>query len=266
VQALSGLVILINLGLALVVSIRLLRLWSRGGGVPEGSLGTYFLASAFLGSVPQIIAYGSLVDPSWSLSDLQIRALLCMAIFGMAVGAGGVYIFTWRTFRPYQGWAGVVVGMGFGALLFGFVFEAVQEGFALTLFPGLGHWLGWAGRTLAMLWVSVESFRYYLMLRRRLRLGLTDPVLTNRFLLWAIWAAAVFFNLSADPVARLAYAFSAGTRSGAVVPEIAAPIVLVTISVTMVLGAVSAVTLFLTFFATESYRRWVESGSTSRTG
>jgi hypothetical protein len=117
-----------------------------------------------------------------------------------------------------------------------------------------------------MLWVSVESFRYYAMLRRRLRLGLTDPVLTNRFLLWAIWAAAVFLNLSADPVARLAYAVSAGTRGGAVVPEIAAPIVLVTISVTMVLGAVSAVTLFLTFFATEGYRRWVESGSASRTG
>jgi hypothetical protein len=142
----------------------------------------------------------------------------------------------------------------------------VDDGFALALFPGLGHWLGWAGRTLPMLWVSIESFRYYLLLRRRLRLGLADPVLANRFLLWAIWAAAVFLNLSADPAARLAYAISAGMGGGELSAEIAAPIVLVTISVTMALGAVSAVTLFLTFFATESYRRWVESGSTSRTG
>jgi hypothetical protein len=213
--------------------------------------------------VPQIIVYGGLADPSWSLSDLQTRLLLCAAIFGMAVGAGGVYIFTWRTFRPHRHWAGVAVGVGFGALAFGFLFEAVDDGFALALFPGLGHWLGWAGRTLPMLWVSIESFRYYLLLRRRLRIGLADPVLVNRFLLWAIWAAAVFFNLSADPVARLAYAMSAGTWGGEVVAEIAAPVILVTISVTMFLGAVSAATLFLTFFATQSYRRWIETGSAS---
>jgi hypothetical protein len=114
-----------------------------------------------------------------------------------------------------------------------------------------------------MLWVSIEAFRYYALLRRRLRLGLADPVLTNRFLLWGIWAAAVFLNLSADPVARVAYAVSSGTSSGEVVTEIAAPIVLVTISVTMALGAVSAVTLFLTFFATRSYRRWIEGSSAS---
>jgi len=264
VRFISSLVVLINLGLALVVGIRLLREWSRGSGVPERSLGIYFLASAFLGTVPQIIAYGSLVDQSWNLSDIQIQALLCMAIFSMAVGAGGVFIFTWKTFRPDQQWAGWVVGLGICALGFGFVLEAVNEGFALVLFPGVGHWLGWAGRTLVMLWVSVESFRYYALLRRRLRLGLTDPVLTNRFLLWGIWAAAVFLNLSADPVARVVYAVSAGTTSGELVPEIAAPVVMVTISVTMVLGAVSAVTLFLTFFATQSYRRWIEEGSASQ--
>ena len=263
-QIVSGLVVLLNLGLALVVGIRLLRRWSRGDGVPERSLAIYFLASAFLGSVPQIIVYGSVADPSWSLSDLQVRLLLCMAIFGMAVGAGGVYIFTWRTFRPDRLWAGVAVGVGFGALAFGFLFEAVNDGFVLALFPGLGHWLGWAGRTLPMLWVSIEAFRYYALLRRRLRLGLADPVLTNRFLLWGIWAATVFLNLSADPVARVAYAVSAGTSGGEVVAEIAAPIILVTISVTMALGAVSAVTLFLTFFATRSYRRWIEASSATR--
>jgi len=264
VQVVSGLVVLLNLALALVVGIRLLRRWSRGGGVPERSLGIYFLASAFLGTVPQIIVYGSLADPSWSLPDLLIRVLLCMAIFGMAVGAVGVYIFTWSTFRPNQHWAGAAVGAGFGALAFGFLSEAMDDGFALALFPGPGHWLGWAGRTLPMLWLSIESFRYYALLRRRLRLGLADPVLTNRFLLWGIWAAAVFLNLSADPVARVAYAVSAGTGVGELVAETATPIILVTILVTMALGAVSVVTLFLTFFATRSYRRWIEASSPSR--
>ena len=35
------------------------------------------------------------------------------------------------------------------------------------------------------------------------------------------------------------------------------PIIFSTILVTMVLGAISASTLFLTFFPTEGYRRWV---------
>ena len=51
------------------------------------------------------------------------------------------------------------------------------------IFPGAGHWLGWAGRTGAMLWVAIESFRYYGQQRRRLRIGLADPILSNRFLL-----------------------------------------------------------------------------------
>jgi hypothetical protein len=260
----SGLVVLVNLALALVVSIRLLRRWSSGSGVPERSLGIYFLASAFLGALPQIVAYGSLAEDSLNLPEFWIRALLGMAILGMAVGAGGVYIFTWKTFRPNEFWASVVVGMGFGALSLGYLLEAAHEGFALVILPGMGHWLGWAGRTFAMLWVSVESFRYYALLRRRLSLGLADPVLVNRFLLWAIWAAAVFMNLASDLVARVAYVRLAGTSVGEVVPEIAAPLVMVTIFVTMILGAVSAVTLFLTFFATERYRSWIEARSPVR--
>lgn len=264
-QLLSGLVVVINLGLALAVGVRLLRRWS-GGDVPERSLGIYFLASAFLGALAQIIAYGSLVDPSWSLSDSHIRALLCVAILGMAIGAGGVYLFTWKTFRPDQPLVGLAVGAGLAALGLGFLLEARTDGFALVLFPGPAHWLGWAGRTFVMLWVSVESFRYWILLRRRLRLGLADPVVTNRFFLWAVWAAAVFLNLSSDLVARVAYAVSAGTTQGEVVAEIAAPLVMVTIPVTMALGAISAVTLFLTFFATEGYRHWLEARSPATSG
>ena len=41
------------------------------------------------------------------------------------------------------------------------------------------------------LWVFLESFRYFALLRRRRRLGLADPVITNRFLLFAIWTGGV---------------------------------------------------------------------------
>jgi hypothetical protein len=38
--------------------------------------------------------------------------------------------------------------------------------------------------------MAAESLRYHGLLRRRLALGLTDPVVVNRFLVWGVGAAA----------------------------------------------------------------------------
>jgi hypothetical protein len=264
VQVLSAVVALTNLMLALVVGVRLLRLSLRSAGLPERTLGLYFLASAFLGALMQIIAFGSIASDALNLSEGAFRLLYGTAILGMAIGAAGVLFFTWRTFRPSDHWAALCVGAGLAVLCTGFLFEALEDSFALVLIPEKGHWLGWAGRTLPLLWVSAESFRYHVMLSRRVRLGLVEPVLANRFLLWAIWAAAAFCNLSADLVARVIYALRVGPGVSEVIPEVATPIVLGTVAVTMVLGVVSGATLFLTFFAPERYRHWIESRSQAR--
>jgi predicted membrane chloride channel (bestrophin family) len=55
----------------------------------------------------------------------------------------------------------------------------------------------------------------------------------------------------------------AGTTTELVV-EVARPVVIGTMAVTMVLGIVSAATLFLTFFPTSAYRRWVEARAEAR--
>ena len=39
-------------------------------------------------------------------------------------------------------------------------------------------------------WMGAESLRYHGLLRRRLVLGLADPAVTNRFLVWGAGAAA----------------------------------------------------------------------------
>ena len=79
------------------------------------------------------------------------------------------------------------------------------------MFAGPGHWIGWLGRTMAIFGVAFESFRYWRMLRRRLRLGLADPVVTNRFLLWAVWAACSTLNFVADLASRALYRLVFGT-------------------------------------------------------
>ena len=129
--------------------------------------------------------------------------------------------------------------------------------------PGPAHWVAWLGRAAPMVWVTVESFRYWSILRRRLRLGLADAVVANRFLLWGIWSAATFVNLAADPVARVAYVALAGS-STEIVMDVLWPVGLGTMGVAMVLGIVSAATLLLTFFPTAAYRRWVEARAEAR--
>src|SRR5690606_3537968 len=61
------------------------------------------------------------------------------------------------------------------------------------------------------LWTMVESYRYYGLLRRRLALGLSDPLLTNRFFLWGIPSLGTG---RAGWMARLGYLFS-GRRAAA---------------------------------------------------
>jgi len=253
-MAFGGLVTLCNLVLSLAVGLRLLR---AGRGLPERALAAYFLGSAFLSTACQGVVYGGLIDPSMAVPEAASRLLLGLAILGMAVGAVGVLVFTAVTFRPRERWARNAAALGSALAVGGFAAEAGLEGFAVVLVPGLGHWLAWAGRTLPMVWVAAESFNYWALQRRRLRLGLADPLVADRFLLWGVWSAAGVAMLFADVVARVLYALLAGTTTEMVM-EVLRPVVIGTMAVTMVLGVVSATTLFLTFFPTARYRRWVE--------
>jgi hypothetical protein len=76
----------------------------------------------------------------------------------------------------------------------------------------------------AMAWASAESFHYYGLMRRRLAIGLADPVVANRFLLWGLGCGAsatislalvgvvvAGMNLATDPVPMLMIAASVTT-------------------------------------------------------
>ncbi len=240
---LTAVVTVLNLLLSLVVGLRLLARARRGGWpAPELSLAIHFLLSAFLSTPPQVLVYGGMGDPRLAVAEPVARGLLAFAVLAMAIGAGAAYVFTWKTFQPDRTWAGAIVVAGCACLALGYAIEAVFEGFAPVMFAGPGHWIGWAGRTTAVLGIAFESFRYWRMLRRRLRLGLADPVVTNRFLLWAVWAACATLNYVADLASRTLYWLIYDTIQP--VPEYLATLVAPSIAVTMLLGAVSAVTLF----------------------
>jgi hypothetical protein len=78
---------------------------------------------------------------------------------------------------------------------------------------GSGAWLCEYGVIWThQLWNMTESYRYWGLLRRRIALGLADPLVTNRFFLWgtgsllssaAIWTASIPYAFMGD-LARIA--------------------------------------------------------------
>lgn len=261
----AGLIAVFNLGIVLVVALRLVRRSNRSLGAPELWLGFYFLLSSFLGMGLSCFAYAGLVYPSISLPYSVLWA--CHAGFLICWSAGNtcIYVFTWSVFRPDSLWARLLARGGIGVMLAGLAGVAITEGFQPRDVNGLWYWISFYARTGAMLWLAIESFRYWRLMRRRLRLGLADPLLTNRFLLWGVWAGSVFVMAQADPVARVWYVLKVGTPTGALMdPELARPIVVALVSATSILGIIVALILLLSFFPTPGYRRWLEGREASR--
>lgn len=254
-QIASGIVTFLNLALSLVLGIRLLRQFVQQRASHELYLALYFLLAAFASAFLQVLAYGSLIDPRLDWAIPHRAMILGVGMLSMQLGVAGAYLFVWSTFRPDARWSRLLVIVGIGCMGVGLAWEGLFEGFEIRLMAGPGHWLGWAGRTLAFVWMPYESFRYWRLMRRRVRLGLADPVLANRFLLWSIFGVGAFIAFAADLFARVTYLAIAGTP--ALVMEIIEPVVRVTVSVTMISNIVSAAALFLTFFPLAGYRRWV---------
>jgi hypothetical protein len=92
-------------------------------------------------------------------------------------------------------------------------------------------------RFAAPIWSGYEAFRFHGLMRRRLQLGLADPLVTNRFLLWGLAQIAALAGLSM----RVLDAHGVGVQVAAVVMPTA--------------GLASAVAYWITFFPPEAYRR-----------
>jgi len=255
----SASVTLANLLLSLVIGIRLFRLARRGSGFgPEFWLASFFIFAAFLGAGLNISVYAGLADPALALSPLHGSLVLAASAITYCVGTIGLNIFIWLTFRRVSGRARWAVVAGSLLVVGAACVQGLFEGFAVKVFPGVAYWIFYVGRVAPYYWLAIESLRYFAAARRRLRLGLADPLVTNRFLLLGLWAMAWAAMGFSDILARSIYWAVAGP-SAEIRLDTAGPIILVTICVTSLFGGLAAVTLGLSFFPTRAYRRLVES-------
>jgi hypothetical protein len=170
--------------IAAAVGVRLLILWTRTRSRPELLLGLGILLTASLG-------YGLMIG----------SALVRMAVappppsLAWANGVGwilhdaGVVLmlaFVLHVFRPGVRWARLLAGLLVCCLGLGLVRYGLDGGFVHGRSEGFGYWLSYAAIGSYPLWSASEALIFWRRMQRRREIGLADPVVTNRFLLWGI--------------------------------------------------------------------------------
>jgi hypothetical protein len=161
----------------------------------------------------------------------------------LSSGVLAKFIFNWRVYHPQSRVASSLVA-AVAALLLGL---ALYRTFWIGFDPGdpvsPPQLLQSALLVAALLWGSFESLRYWVLMKRRARLGFADPVVTNRFFLWGLGAGAA--GLGAGLATLLSIVAGLSTQAPASVASSSAH------------GFVAAMAIWLAFLPPAAYVRWV---------
>ena len=228
----------------LIAGARLLYLSGLTKEIPERLLGASFL----------LMGAGSLLYSLAMFSHFEMwrEPLNFSGRVSWVVAFTLIAIFTQRVFRRKQRWGRWIVYTTLVSFITGVGGSAMSgdwEGFS----PSSGwYWLEFAGYVVPITWTCVEAASEHIRARRRLKVGLCEPLVCNRLLLWACFAA---LQLGGLVISFFQYAeferegvFTAGwdyLYSAAMVS--------------------SLVMMWIAFFPPVSYRRWIEGGDLART-
>jgi len=116
---------------------------------------------------------------------IAVTVLAAFLLVGLFVGAWLVRLLL-PTGKQLELLVGVsILGLGpVGFAPIGIAVSGAGGGFDLRDGVSLAGQLNILLRATILSWTSAESFRQWAMLQKRSRLGLSEPVLTNRFALW----------------------------------------------------------------------------------
>jgi hypothetical protein len=232
VQLLTLACILVYVLVITGVGVRMLLLARRTRGRPELLIGAGSVLICGIGLPTSLAsgfgkAVGEVNVALWVGSELCTQAgMLCM------------YAFTQQVFRPAARWAQALLGAAALWLLLGLAGVAHALAGAdprLDTTSAVHGWLLWClvGYGGAFVWSSLESLGQHAMARRRVTLGLADPAVARRFLLFGIYGLAASGMLAGN-VAAVLLRHDISTS----------PLVVVT---SAVLGPVAAAAMWLAF-------------------
>jgi hypothetical protein len=228
------------------LGVRLLLLTHRTRELPELLLAVHFLLCCTLGYALQGGGHALALAPG--ASRALFAALLVIGHGASTIGVAAVLWFNYHVFRRGTILGRALLACGLLVLVTGYVGYLASGGPGDGLPRGFWFWWLYAGYTGASIWTLAEPLRFFVVLRRRRRLGLADPVLVDRFLLWGLGSVARFTMLAVGAVSILLLGGSVSTLAAAAGPTFVA---------TSVAGLCVAGAYWLAFFAPAAYQRAV---------
>jgi len=190
IQALGGGLFFVA---ALIVGFRLLFLAQRNRGLPELALGLSYLLGGTFGAFLEVIA---IAGDETGLAPAQLGSILMLGkLFGV-VGLSCSMFFIWWVFRRDEPWGGALALATISAAAIGFFGFAAAGCFQDGVSSGPWMWIEFAARAVSPCWLGLEAGYYHVQMKRRMRLGLADPVVTARFLLWTVAAGCSFLVIA----------------------------------------------------------------------
>lgn len=228
-----------------VTGLRLVILSGRTRELPEFFLGMGLLLMGGLGyPLTMLGEFGKLLTDD--TRSLFIAANQLCGVVGLSLLAA----FTWKVFRREDRIAQIAFFAVAAGFVGSFVWRAIFLGFTPIALggaqaPALHTLLSWGVLT----WSGTESLRYHLQLRKRLGLGLADPIVVDRFRLWA----------SGMLVAMLLSAISS------ICNYLGIPFNTTTVGILTVgvLGSICAGCIWCAFFPPAGYVRWIRARAVS---
>ncbi len=110
------------------------------------------------------------------------------------LGGIGIAFFPLLAFRRKSAWARWLVATITLSVIAGIVGSHwVGDPAGLEPLTNAWWWFEWTGEIAPAIWIGVEGFHHYGTTRRRVQLGLCEPIVGHRHLLWGI--AGVFWTL-----------------------------------------------------------------------
>jgi hypothetical protein len=249
-EVVQGLVASLYLTVATILGVRLLRKAARARLLPELLLGLSFILSATLGSPLEVLSDSVARDgvAPWAGSVLAGGKLLTMA------GLSAYAAFTWRVFRPDKLWAALLTAVLVATQVVAYFGFALSGTFTTGLNEGFWFWIEFGARVGVPLWCGVECLRYHAMMTRRARIGMAEPIVQNRFALWAIASAGGILMVITSTAPQLFTLDNLIMQSGIVYLAFCAG------------GLTSSFSYWLAFFAPGWYRRRIEGPCAAAVG
>jgi hypothetical protein len=182
-------------------------------------------------------------------SPRLVAGLLGTGYAATILGLCVALVFQRRVFWPTARWPLALMGAFVAAMLVGWSGYAASGQLATGRYQGGFVWLLYAGMLATNLWVGIEPLVYHAKLRKRVPLGLAEPLVADRFLLWGLGSLARAAMILLGPLSQLVL-----DRLGA---DARLSYSSATLVLASLLGLATSVAYWLTFNPTAAYARWV---------